>query len=409
MQSRLYVFAPPVALFLSVGCGGGASAAGALAPGNDDEPADVAALMTRELPPLEKRPVASKDQGWKARTEGLSPPKVARQKDRVTVALDLGLEGPMGCEVLDDLIDMGSSFASVLAALGENLEVKHVSPYSFQMIDGEPAMFVRIVYAVEVEGEQRVGDFKFMVSPRQQHPFVCSLDVPGYSESFVRIASEFGQSFEFKSTTPDYQREEVWKTSLGDVPIGFVALRVVPGEDSLFTSITLSSMLIPASPEELSTHDEATVIVHDAKGTVMQGKWLNIENLETALDIDLVGGPGAYRYSGTFKGKSVSGKVADARLVYGQVPMTEYARRVGRREAVKPLELSEYYPSLDPTKGIPIRYTGKPHDGGASVTCEFGSMTVDFETDRDGTARSMRLDMAGMLMTGELVYENGKL
>jgi hypothetical protein len=97
--------------------------------------------------------------------------------------------------------------------------------------------------------------------------------------------------------------------------------------------VTTGLIALLRSPSDLLASDQATILTVDARGQIEEGRWIASTNNTTEMDIELKRGKGnAYRYSGTYKGKALSGNF---KIQTGQVRCTRSlpSRSGSRRNA----------------------------------------------------------------------------
>ncbi|HTQ04509.1 MAG TPA: hypothetical protein VMI54_11665 [Polyangiaceae bacterium] len=403
-----------MSLGVAVGaCGAGKHGAGA-ADASQPPSADAngpkvlsGADFDREAAPVGKQVVNGGDV-WSAYIEANAPPKVEKSDAGFAVTADLGWASPVQCFVYEHVIDAGAAVHQMLKAAAKDVKFKVLVPYFVEHQAFDPMLAIRGVYNVEKDGKLLAGDFKLMVVPRPEHPLMCWHDAPGYAKSFARVASEFAKSFQFKSQRPAPARGELWIATLDGMPVGFSRdmTYVVAGDK--VSRVSLGARFLPTGPGEMSFEDEAEVIGADGEGSIATGKYINEENGEATLTIDIERTKSGYNYVGTIQGKSVSGSFKTKQPLKAHYAVEKKLRALGAPKKAKFDEL-EYDPSLDVKAGSKVTYDVNPEGDGLVISSSIGQRGMIMRANGRGVVKRLEFLAGAKKVEVDLVEETGEL
>lgn len=366
-----------------------------------------AADFEREAAPASRQVVSGGDL-WTAYIEANAPPKVERSDAGYTVTAELGWASPVQCFVYEHVIDAGAAVHQMLKAAAKDVKFKLLAPYFIDHLAFDPMLAIRGVYNVEKDGKLLAGDFKLMVVPRSEHPLMCWHDAPGYPKSFARVASEFAKSFKFKSQRPEPARGELWIATLEGMPVGFSRDMTYVLKGDKVSRVSLGARFLPTGPGEMSFEDEAEVITADTDGSIATGKYINEENGEATLTIDVERTKSGYNYVGTIQGKSVSGSFKSKQPLKAHYAVEKKLRALGSAKKAKFDEL-EYDPSLDVKAGSKVSYDVTPQGDGLVIASSIGHRGMTMKANGRGVVKQLEFAAGAKRVQVDLVEESGEL
>jgi len=396
-----------------VGCGGGKQKDSATANQSEGSGANGPKVVSgadfeREASPAAKQVVKGGDV-WTAYIEANAAPTVEKSEPGFAVTADLGWGGsPVQCFVYEHVIDAGAAVHQMLKAAAKDVKFKVLAPYFIEHHAFDPMLAIRGVYNVEKDGKLLAGDFKLMVVPRPEHPLMCWHDAPGYAKSFARVASEFAKSFQWKSERPTPARGELWIATLDGMPVGFSRDMTYMLQGDKVSRVSLGARFLPTGPGEMSFEDEAEVITADRDGSIATGKYINEENGEATLTIDIEHTKTGYNYVGTIQGKSVSGSFKSKQPLRAHYAVEKKLRSLGSSKKTKFDEL-EYDPALDVKAGSKVAYEVNPQGDGLVVTSSIGHRGMTMKANGRGVVKQLEFLAGSKKVQVDLVEESGEL
>lgn len=399
--------------FVAAGCGAGKqkdAASASSTEGSDTggtKPVSTADFE-REAPPAAKQVVKGGD-AWTAYIEANSAPTIEKSDAGFAVTAELGWGGsPLQCFVYEHVIDAGAAVHQMLKAAAKDVKFKVLAPYFIEHQAFDPMLAIRGVYNVEKDGKLLAGDFKLMVVPRPEHPLMCWHDAPGYPKSFARVASEFAKSFQWKSARPAPARGELWIATLDGMPVGFSRDMTYMLEGEKLSRVSLGARFLPTGPGEMSFEDEAEVITADRDGSIATGKYINEENGEATLSIDIERGKTGYDYVGTIQGKSVRGSFKSKQPLKAHYAVEKKLRALAATKKGK-FDVLEYDPSLDVKAGSKVSYDVSPQGDGLVITSTLGHRGMTLKANEHGVVKKLEFLAGSKQVQVDLVEESGEL
>ena len=360
----------------------------------------------RERAKIATKPVAAEDGSWSAEIEAVTTPTVGRGEGHVVVTAQFEAATPVRCYVYDGPIDVGGSVQHMLQAISPHVEVKSATVLALEVVNHTPVVFVRAIYHKTIDGRVNAGDLKIGIAPTSNYPVMCVHDAPGYAQSFADAMLGFVGSLKHGVAERSPKRSEIWRMSLNGADMGFMQTRIYDEADGTTSSVTLSASLLPAAPGVLRTSDEANVLKIGKDGTLASGMWIEIENLDTAVEVQLERDGNAYRYEGTFKGKPISGNFETKAGLEGDDSMRR--RLLASIADGKRIEFvqDQYLPGLAPTQATEVKYGFQPSN--STLTSEMGALRMLLEVDEQGNPTSMMIPVGGSELIGTLIDETGE-
>lgn len=361
----------------------------------------------REAAPAAKQVVSGGD-AWTAYIEANAAPTVEKSEAGFALSADLGWGGsPVQCFVYSHVIDAGAAVHQMLKAAAKDVKFKMLAPYFIEHHAFDPMLAIRGVYNLEKDGKLLAGDFKLMVVPRPEHPLMCWHDAPGYAKSFARVASEFAKSFQWKSQRPTPARGELWIATLDGMPVGFSRDMTYVLEGDKVSRVSLGARFLPTGPGEMSFEDEAEVITADRDGSIATGKYINEENGEATLTIDVERTKAGYNYVGTIQGKSVTGSFKSKQPLKAHYAVEKKLRSLGGKKTK--FDELEYDPSLDVKAGSKVSYEVNPQGDGLVISSTLGHRGMTMKANGRGVVKQLEFLAGAKKVQVDLVEESGEL
>lgn len=383
--------------------GGEQPAGGAQAEGSVKE------QFAREADPIQKQVVRAGD-AFTAYIEARSAPKIERKGPAWNVTADVGWGGSsVQCFVYDEPIDTGTAAHTMLKAAAKGVTFKGLGPYFLDHLGLDPIVGIRGVYHVERNGTTMAGDLKLAVVPRSERPVMCWHDAPGYAKSFARLTTEFANSFQFKSTMPEPVRAELWTITLDGTPIGFSRDAFYRLADGNIRKTSLSARFLPIAPGEMAFNDEAEISTSDTDGALTAGRFIELENGESKLTIDVERTKWGYDYVGTSQNKEVKGSFKAKQPIKVRLAFDKKLRALGGKTKKARFEQWEYHPSLDVAKGSRVSYDVSSTADGMTIVSKLGSRSATLRATPRGIVKHVELAVGAKRVLVDLVEEKGEL
>jgi hypothetical protein len=390
-----------------LGCAGAGGSAKSPGESGGEGGATLQAKFEREAEAIQKHVVEAKGV-FTAHIEAKAAPKVSREGGVLTVTADLGWESDVKCFVYDDVIDTGSAANLMLRAAGKEVQFKQLGAYFLDHQALDPIVAIRGLYHVERDGTVAAGDFKLTVMPRQELPVLCMHDAPGYAKSFARVTADFAKSFQFKSEQPAPMRGELWVVTLDGSPIGFSREATYKLEDGNVRKVTLGADFIPSAPGEIGFTDRAAIVTSDKDGKLSTGKFIDIENGESALSVDIERTKTGYNYAGTVQNKEVKGSFKPAEPLKSALVLSNKLKALAGKVKEVKFEQWEYVPSIDPSKASKVSYQISSTKEGMKVITGLGQRSFVMMADNRGVLNKAEMSVGSKKVQMNLMDATGE-
>jgi len=366
-------------------------------------PEEIEALFAREKDVPEARAAAAPDGSWSAEFPSSSEVKLTPGKGHVLAEFSLGTESTTRCVFYEDVIDAGQTIDIILEGIRKNATIDSVAPYRVIAAQGNPVVFLEARYLADTEGGKSVGGIKLAVSPRLTTPVFCSLDEPGYEETFVTAVTSVLNTLRVKEPGAEPTYAEISGSTLDGTPFGFEWLQLIDEGKGKYTTVSLSATFLPTGPGELSTNDDVEVCKNDAAG-IVEGTYYEAEGREIAHDLTLTrSGKTKYAVSGKVQGKDFKSEFTAAKLP-DDVATYRLLRQSHKKTTT--IKSTEFSPTLDPSKPTEVSYAidGKAH----TVTIVVGQMSLLSTLTEEGLLSQVSAKMGEHEMKQEIIHRSGK-
>lgn len=370
--------------------------------------AELRKLFERELDP---RAAVAFDtpSGVKGKVEAAAPVEVASDEEANEVlTVKLGTGQPVVCTLSAERIDAATSVRALASAVAKSLEVVQVRTVEVSGEAGNVVLFAEISYRQQTEKGALAGLLKIAVHPRPDLSFLCHHDEPGYSASFRRVVK--GLAASLSGPAPDLRAQarfaEILVAELDGRPIGYVERGIWAKDGGDRVSATFQALLLPRSPRELTSVDEANGEVLDADGLITAANTMRSVDGAIDLEVELETGaaPGTFRFKGQQKGKPIEGTF---QAKEGLASELWFAKRLtGAKKPAGTLAHDTFSAGADPTR--PVRFTHAPvPDAPGRATVTVGPTTVTGELDEFGLMKRVEMPAGPAKLTMKRVWSRG--
>lgn len=367
------------------------------------EDGDIEALFQREMELTGSVEFGPEDNSWVARASAPQAPVMTAQEGFNQATFQLPDDVSVQCFFYTDSVDPGQAITSMLASVGERVELTRVASYRIAAAAHYPVAFFEGRYLTDGPDGKLMGSVKVGISPRFDTPVACLLDQAGYRETFAEFMTEMLGTLQTAEPENPPSRSEIWATSLNGIPVGYEFLHVHEASDGVITSVDFSTSFFPVSRSELATSDTVRVITSDPSG-LLSGHYVQINGREPDFDLNLTRkGKTGYTAQGTFKGKELSSNFEVKQGLTHTLSLYDYFQRHASDEVT--LEAMEYRPSIDP--GAPAAHTYLLSPGKSTIELPGSGSLLSFTRDAGGLPSSYTFALGDKELVGTLMTREG--
>jgi hypothetical protein len=345
------------------------------------------------------------------KVESAAAPTVKRQDNAWALTIPIGSEAPISCFVQDKGIDTAASllrFVRLVKDGATGVTVQGVAPTDAGVIAESAYMMIALSYTKPSPRGLAGGQVKVMVRPDADAPLLCFHDEVGYGETFKRVTRSLAGSLKAQQPSAPPQFVEIQIARLGGVPVGFDRRTVNTDLHGVKLDQTISCMLLPRSPLELSGSDRVVSERSDVHGRVLQIDSVEVEGEELSSQLQLTrNGIGReYVFKGKQSGKEISGHfrskekegLASSILVADRLRSTLLS---GKSPEIK---VEEYHAGLSPQ---PLEVTYRRKGDGRGITLMLGQLEAHGRLDESGIIDQVSMPIGGTSMQQERVLIRG--
>lgn len=376
----------------------------------DEVKAELTALLARESATGPMQTFTLGDQTLTV--ESVTPVSVQAGKDEHAprvIKLGLGASELVSCFLYPQAPDIGALLWSMLNSLKKaGFGINSVEITDLTVVEKSPATFVEIAYLVTKDGEQKLGVLKLMLYAHDEATSMCLHDEPGYSKSFVRVASSFAgataRALSVVSKTAIYRTVSI--TRVQDHIIGFERSEWFKTGAGV-KIVTMTSSMIARSPTDVMASDAFTSVETGKDGFVTSKVTASVEGGEVAHKFLLTRTKNGYHFEGEQQGKALSGdlKTTDGKGLPSDVLI---ARRVLALNAKKPtVAFDDYLPTFNPAAFTQVTLTRDPKNP-THVEMVTGPMKMATVIDSAGMPESFTLQAGPLAIEQQRVFAEGK-
>lgn len=383
-----------------------------------DEPKWLKDARAREASPGPPRELNSKDGWFKARVPANAAGEIEKVEGSYTVALEIGSDAPVYCEVVPESFDMADmvrrtfdlTMQEVAEAQGK-VEATHLEYSDAGAIGNVPFLAARWLYRVHDGKEARLGVLKQLAFDKLGHGVYCAhLDI-GYVTTFDTIARAFAQSFEAPAAEAEPYFMEISVASIGATRVGVSTTTLVKDDEGDTKAETITSMIVLGPMGKLHSEDSRDLEWVRPDASLINSVRVVSSNGELTTNLSLAPREGQWAVEGELQGKKV-----DLTLPAGPSPGTSVEQALALRKLLA-AEVSAgaehtipMWISADPTKltSVRTRLLEKRGDTGHAARASIGDVEIDLVLDRaTGTAVSADFSIGPQTVHLERVHQSG--
>ena len=286
------------------------------------EPQWLTDARAREGKLADVREVISSDRAFSARLPVAVMGKIEKEQGSYTIEFSVGSEAPASCEIYADSRDPAAllrtlaqkTFSDAVGKTQGKVERTVVELIDAGEFGATPYLSVRWLYRVNDGTDARLGALKQYAADKLGHGIYCAhLDL-GYVHTFEGVVKALVESIEFRdqplAQKPFYSELEV--ASLKGLRVGYSMLTLERDADGDVKALERSALLLPVTPETLSSLDSLNL-----EWTHADGKMINaarVVSVNDVLDADLSLKPskGSWHVEGEFKSKKIDETIESA-------------------------------------------------------------------------------------------------
>lgn len=374
-------------------------------PGDAHGRAQLEALLSRELEPLEKRAI-DLGGGFTAEIESAAAPSVREGDQMKTLEIPLGTESSIQCFVYPEPFRPGQSLSRLVSDLRQRADVRAIRGGSVEVLNEAPVMRVDMVYVAQRPAGAALGTFKVLLNPYGRVPLMCVHDEPGYMDTFTRITRDLVLGVRGAPKPEDARYVEVTVTRMGELPLGFDR-RSIRSEGAKTVEKTLSLMLVPRSPSEIVASDSETVEESTKDGRITRVVSLKLEEGEETANVIVTGtsNKSAYKYEGTVQGKKISGRftVTDKAGLLSSRMIAKRIRDQVLSGKTESMTTEEYHAAMNPTGAVSVTYRKQ----GERLMVQLGELVLDGKSDAEGNLIEVVIPVPGARLVTKREFYRG--
>ncbi|HKA16329.1 MAG TPA: hypothetical protein VKH41_14995 [Myxococcota bacterium] len=368
-------------------------------------PEPLLALMNREvqLPPAVD--VATSDGALHARVAGRLTGDFAKNAKGYLGTFAIGTQTPVMCQVFDEAKDP----ASALVAMSDSLftEIAGKKKVEDREILGVDAghtgadPYLGVDWIAKLDGAAH--QIKQKVGNRGARSLYCVHDEPGYAASFDRFFAGFLASLEEPGDQAPMQYRDVAVLKIAGNEVGFQTVRVLRMSDGNYRTVTQSSLLVPASSDQLLASDDYSSELSRPDGSVISEMRITSDGKDLT-QLELSRAKGTWEVKGKMQGKDVSERFAKPEALVSALDENRRMLRVAHGTAQEQ-HYFRWLGALSP--GKPLEHLMQK-TGESSVRIAVGSLQMDAEVDDRSAARGS-MKIGRMQIDIERTYVDGSL
>ena len=382
------------------------------APLPDDLVAHLASRADRELAPLPTWPFRSTDGKTLGAVEAVQAPTIRANGDADALEVPLGEAGRLECRLHRGRIDSAGSVYTTFAALSQKFAARVLRLVDVAVEAGQPMLFSAFTwFTPNFAGQKEVGNLQVGVAVHPRHSLVCTHDAIGYAASFQRIFKGLVASLETSGGAPrrtDARFASVDVLKLGDKAIGYTETLVWSREGGGAVIERRGSAIVPRAPQ-LGSADTLQLLRTDAAGFIESGHYVDAENAEISVSIDLVRQDGGsdYRATGRREGQRVDAHFSTARGLDSDLRQVGLVRDLLQAPPGAQVEVEEYDASLGPTRPYRTVYSRKQGAPDVVVGTSSNGLTSWFRPDTAGWSVHQEIVSSGVTLVSERAWVHG--
>lgn len=373
--------------------------------------------VKKEATDISERKVVSQDNILSFSVKGRSIPVVQHLAGGVSYyysTIDVGANSPIECFFYKTEISPASSIKTMSNAILSNEKIvgkiaqKAVSMFGAGTIESSPFLLLNTSFRTD---ENKVGNLKAMVALKDASSVICLHNDVGYNQTFSQRFVEIVSSLKVGSVDelkPQYR--DVLLLKLGEMPIGFVASYLVPGQNKTSVWIEKTSLLFPESESAVKAIDDTDLEVSDHEGSLILGRYKSEMDSKISHLIEIG--------TNDLKAYAVKGMVNDQNIsttinTYGIVSNYGHTKMLPRKlfeQDLRHFSIPVYSPSRNPAGTVNLRTSLKSmNQGSAVLRVDAGEEVITVEVEMDGTSKEMTIPAGPYEVKGTRVFKSGSL
>ncbi len=323
------------------------------------------------------------------------------------------------CWFFSDPVDIAALTANVanlvIETQGEQYgPVSHrsISHVDAGEIDGSAFLSIEWLYTVGEAPEALVGLTKVRAAERDGTSIICTHSLPGYRNSFAKGFAEIVRQLDpGPDAAVDPYFTEVHVFTLNDLRIGFAKSTMTRDSEGDTKIETTDAMLLPVSSTELGTTDSTSFNWSTPDGYLINAGETSVENGELAMDLSLwLDDDGMWVVDGSLSGKAISEKLGNDAGPASALGEMLAVRALLQEPEAAPVNLTLWIPDGDPTVFTSATVALDPaSDAPGAVRMTMGPLKLDGEFDDMGSMRRGTVDVGGITLLIERVFQAGTL
>jgi hypothetical protein len=331
------------------------------------EPQWLTDARAREAKLGEPREIRSADGWFSARLPVAVTGKIEKEQGSYTVEFKLDPDTTASCEVYPDPRDpaallrgLGPATFTAIEKTRGKVEVKGVEAVDAGEFGATPYLAVGWLYRVNDGKQALVGALRQYAALKQEHGIYCLLDQVGYVRTFESVVRALLESLEFHDKTPPPKPfySELSVGSLKGLKVGYSLLTLERDADGDVKAVEHTAILIPVTPDTLSSLDTFTLEWTHADGAMINSA--RVVSVNDTLDADLKLGPakGHWQVEGEFKSKKLDATIDSANPPGSWLSQARQRRAMLAADPAAPREVvAQVWLSADPTHFVESRMT----------------------------------------------------
>lgn len=383
-----------------------------------EEPQWLTDARAREIGSMEATQVDSKDGWFSLRTPGKLVNTVEKVEGSYTVALDVGGDANVYCEVLPDGIDLAGALQETLQrAIAEieanqgKIEARALESTNAGAYGAVPYIELAWLYRVASPDGPLLGSLKQFVMEKGKLGVFCVHNDIGFTRTFAAVTRAFADSLETAepASTPYYA--EISTASMSGVKIGVAVSTLERDAEGDTRARQMTAMLIATGDGAVRSQDSTHINWLRPDGSLINAAHIQVSNGEISHDLALQDVDGIWTVEGEVQGKEVKAtlpqdaqpgnwvtQARQLRALLAQPDATGHEHAMGFWVAENPGKLTE----------ARTRILARQGDEHFTAQAEIGGITADLTLETaSGMTSAADIKVGPLNMRLERIYVSG--
>jgi len=376
-------------------------------------PTDFKALLAREASGLTAHRLEIPGGKLTGSVDAKGDPVIQRQDKALQISIPIGSDLAISCYLFDEPIDAAASlvrFVRLARQGAQGITVREIVPSDAGAIGETAYLMATLAYTKPSAAGLMAGQVKMFARPDRDASLLCLHDEVGYGATFRQVTHGLARALAPVKPGPAPSLVEIQVSHLGELPVGFERRTVSTDASGLKVDQTISSVLMPRSPDELNAIESVATERSDAAGRILQIDSIEVEGDEVASQISLKrqGTGREYLFTGKHSGKDISGrfKSKEKEGLPSSLLVASRLRAALLGGKSSEIKVEEYHGDLSPQAPLEVVYRRKGATG-RDVTLRLGQLEASGRLDERGMVEQVSLPVGATSMHQERILFRG--